>query len=266
MIKGNCVKLINFLTAGALASSLVTPAVMAADATTPMPDAQKKEIEKVVHDYLLSNPEVLLEASQALQQKQQQNMQQQAQSAIKDNAEQLFQSKLTTVGNAKGNVTIVEFFDYQCIHCKKMSPVMDSLVKKDSGLRIIYKEFPIFGKTSETASRAALAAGMQGKYLKMHEALLKLEKRLDDKIVMDTAQSVGLDLKKLKTDMESKEVTEVLESNRQLAEKLHLMGTPAFIVGSTPDGQFKTSSEPSFVPGAASEETLQELIKKAAGN
>lgn len=261
-------KLKHLLTVGALATSLVSQAMMAAEAPAPstMSDDQKKEIEKVVHDYLLSNPEVLLEASQALQQKQQQNMQQQAQSAIQENADELFQGKLTTVGNAKGNVTVVEFFDYQCIHCKKMSSVMDSLVKKDSGLRVIYKEFPIFGKSSETASKAALAAGMQNKYKQMHDALLSTEKRLDDKVIMDVAKSVGLDLNKLKTDMESKEVTAILDANRQLAEKLHLMGTPAFIVASTPDSKFKQGSEPSFIPGAATEESLQELIKKAAGN
>lgn len=257
----------NLLTAGALATSLVSPMVMAAeDVSTPMTDVQKKEIEKLVHDYLVSNPEVLLEASQALQQKQQQNMQQQAQSAILENTDQLLQGKLTTVGNPKGNVTVVEFFDYQCIHCKKMSPTIDALVKKDSNLRVIYKEFPIFGKSSEMASRAALAAAMQGKYQAMHDALLKIEKRLDDKIVMDTAKSIGLDMAKLKTDMESKEVTDMLDANRQLAEKLHLMGTPAFIIAATPDGQFKKGTEPSFVPGAASEKSLQEMIKKAAGN
>lgn len=260
-------KFTNLLAVGALATSLVSHAVVAADTTTtPMPDAQKKEMEKIIHDYLVNNPEVLLEASQALQQKQQQNMQQQAQSAIQENADQLFQGKLTTVGSAKGNVTIVEFFDYQCIHCKKMSPVMDSLVKKDSDLRIIYKEFPIFGKSSEMASRVALAAGIQGKYPQMHEALLKIEKRLDNTIVMDAAKSLGLDMKKLKADMNGKEVSDILEANRQLAEKLHLMGTPAFIVASTPGGQFKKGTEPSFIPGAATEESLQELIKKAAGN
>lgn len=260
-------KFTNLLTVGALATSLVSNAVMAADAApASMNDVQKKEIEKVIHDYLVSNPEVLLEASQALQQKQQQNMQQQAQSAIQENADDLFQGKLTTVGNAKGNVSVVEFFDYQCIHCKKMAPIMDALVKNDSDLRIIYKEFPIFGKSSETASRVALAAGMQGKYKQMHNALLSIEKRLDDKVVMDAAKSLGLDMAKLKTDMDSKEVTDVLEANRQLAEKLHLMGTPAFIVASTPDSKFKKGTEPSFIPGAATEQSLQELIKKAAGN
>lgn len=259
-------KFINLLAAGALASSLATSVAIADEAIAPMTDAQKKEVEKVVHDYLISHPEVLLEASQALQQKQQQNMQQQAQSAIQDNAAQLFQGKLTTVGNPKGNVTIVEFFDYQCIHCKKMSPVLANLIKKDSGLRVIYKEFPIFGKSSEFASKAALAAGMQGKYQAMHEALFNTEKHLDDKMVLDMAQSIGLDMNKLKQDMDGKEVTEILDANRQLAEKLHLMGTPAFIVGSTPGGQYKSGSEASFVPGAASEQSLQELIKKAAGN
>lgn len=259
-------KLKHLLTVGALATSLVSHAVMADDAASSMTDAQKKETEKVIHDYLVNNPEVLLEASQALQQKQQQNMQQQAQSAIQENADDLFKGKLTSVGNVKGNVTVVEFFDYQCIHCKKMTPIIDGLVKKDSDLRVVYKEFPIFGKSSETASRAALAAGMQGKYKQMHDALLNIEKHLDDQIVMDTAKSLGLDMKKLKKDMDSKEVTDILESNRQLAEKLHLMGTPAFIVASTPNGKFKKGTEPSFIPGAATEESLQELIKKAAGN
>lgn len=260
-------KFTSLLTAGALASTLVSPAIMAADtASASLSDAQKKEIEKVIHDYLINNPEVLLEASQALQQKQQQNMQQQAQAAIQENAEQVFQGKLTTVGNPKGNVTLVEFFDYQCIHCKKMASTIENLVKKDSGLRVIYKEFPIFGKTSDLASRVALAAGMQGKYQAMHNALITIDKRLDEKTVMDAAKSIGLDMQKLKKDMDSQEVTDILDANRQLAEKLHLMGTPAFIIGSTPDGQYKKGIEISFIPGATSEQSLRELIKKAAGN
>ena len=231
-----------------------------------MTDAQKKAIEKVVHDYLVNNPEVLIEASQALQQKQQQTMQQQAQAAIKDNASQLFNDSMAVAGNPKGNVTLVEFSDYQCIHCKKMASVLSDLVKKDNNLRIVYKEFPIFGKSSELASRAALAAGMQGKYQAMHDALLKQEKRLNEELILSTAKSLGLNMAKLKTDMNSKAVTDALNANRELAEKLRLMGTPAFIVAATPAGKFKEGSAPSFIPGAAGEEALQELIKKAASN
>lgn len=258
-IKGKQVKLKRFLTVSAMAATLISPMVMA-DSFTP---DQKKEMEKIIHDYLVSNPEVLIEASQSLQQKQQQSMQEQAKSAISENASLLFNEKLAVAGNPKGNVTLVEFFDYQCIHCKKMQPIVSSLVKKDSNLRVIYKELPIFGKTSELASQVALAAAMQGKYQEIHDAFLNLEKRLDESLIMDTAKSVGLDMEKLKTDMDSATVTNALDENRKLAEKMHLMGTPAFIIASTPNGQFKADSEPSFVPGAASEEALQEMIQKA---
>ena len=111
-------KLTRLISATVLAT-MVASSLMAADSST-MSDAQKTEIQKLVHDYLVSNPEVLLEASQALQQKQQQTMQKQAQSAIKDNATELFSDKITSMGNPKADVTLVEFFDYQCIHCKKM--------------------------------------------------------------------------------------------------------------------------------------------------
>ncbi len=267
--KGKAVKFTSMLTANALAIAMVSPAAIAAatDAGTgSVSDAQKMQVEKIVHDYLVNNPEILLEASQALQQKQQKTMQVQAQAAIQSNAEQIFNDALTTVGNPKGNVTLVEFFDYQCIHCKKMSPIISELVKQNPNLRVVYKEFPIFGNTSEVASKAALAAAMQGKYLVLHTALLKLDGRLTDEMIMDAAKSAGLDVAKLKTDMDSKAVTEALEANRQLAEKLHLMGTPAFIVVATPQGKMKAGSTPAFIPGAASEQTLQDLVKKESTN
>ncbi|STX29601.1 27 kDa outer membrane protein [Legionella beliardensis] len=267
-------KLKTLVTASALMAITVSPTLMAANSnntsnttTSSFTDAQKKDIQKVVHDYLVNNPEVLIEASQALQQKQQQTMQQEAQQAISQNTQQLFTDPLTVVGNPKGDVTLVEFFDYQCIHCKKMSPVINDLIKKNSNLKVVYKEFPIFGKSSENASRAALAAAMQGKYLQMHEALFNQEQRLNDQSIENAAKSIGLDMNKFKTDMNSKTVTDALDANRQLAEKLRLMGTPAFIIGSTPAGQFKQGSQPTFIPGAASPESLQELINKAgSGN
>ncbi|CEG60256.1 27 kDa outer membrane protein [Legionella micdadei] len=269
IVRGLGVKFTNLLTAGALMSAMTMPVAIAADANNnngTMPDAQKKQIEQVIHDYLINNPEVLLEASQALQQKQQQAMQVQAQAAIQENASQIFNDKLAVAGNPKGNVTLVEFFDYQCIHCKKMAPVISNLVKQNPNLRVVYKEFPIFGKSSDSASRAALAAAMQGKYLAMHDALIKQENRLNDQVIMDTAKSLGLDMTKFKTDMSSQTVNDALDSNRQLAEKLHLMGTPAFIIAATSDGKLKDGSTPAFIPGAASEESLQELVKKESSN
>lgn len=254
-------KAVNILTAGALALATFSP-VLAADA--PMSDAQKKQVEQVIHDYLIQNPEVLVEVSQVLQQKQQKAMQEGALSAINENAKDLFANNITTVGNPKGNVTLVEFFDYQCGHCKQMRPVLDELIKSNNNLRVIYFEFPIFGKTSEIASRAALAAAMQGKYDALHQALLKADQHLNEAVVLQIAKSAGLDVDKLKTDMNSQKVTGILEMNRRLAEKLHLMGTPAFIIASTPGGQLKAGSKPAFVPGAASPQTLQDLIKNVS--
>ena len=250
----------NIITATALASTLVAPAVMAANEFSP---EQKKQIESIVHDYLVNSPEVLLEASQALQQKQQQTMQKEAKSAILQHANELLAGKLTVAGNPKGAVTLVEFFDYQCIHCKKMEPTVNDLVKKNNNLRVVYKEFPIFGKTSEMASKAAIAAAMQGKYMAMQNALLKLTKPLDEQMIMDTAKSVGLNVAKLKVDMDSKAVADELAANRQLAEKMHLMGTPALVILATPAGTLKAGAEPAFIPGAATPEALQALVDKA---
>ena len=231
--------------------------------TSSVSQAEQKKIEQVIHNYLVNHPEVLVEASQTLQKKQQQEMQTQAQSAILEQAGPLLKSDLAVAGNPQGSVTLIEFFDYQCIHCKKMKPVVASLIEKNKNLRVIYKEFPIFGKDSEYASQAALAAAKQGKYKAMQDALLKLEKPLNETMVMDTAKSIGLNLDLLKKDMSSQPVKDELAANRTLAEKIHLMGTPAFIIASTPMGQFDAKSTPSFLPGGASEETMQDMINQA---
>jgi protein-disulfide isomerase len=235
-------------------------AVAAPDA---MPAPQQKQVERVIHDYLIQHPEVLVEASQALQKKQENEMNVAAKSAIMKNADQLFKADGAFTGNPKGDITVVEFFDYQCVHCKRMKPIIGQLTNKNANVRVVYKELPIFGKRSETASRAALAAAKQGKYAAMQAALLKIDKRLDDALVMSTAQSVGLDMAKLKQDMESKAISDELAQNKALAEKLNLMGTPAFILAKTPDGQFNASHEPTFIPGAATLESLQALVTDA---
>lgn len=254
-------KLTSILTVSALTAAMVSPALMA-DTSSVSPE-QKKQFEKIIHDYLVSSPEVLMEASQALQAKQQLAQQTEAKSAISQNTAELLNEKLAVDGNAKGDVTIIEFFDYQCSHCKQMKPVIAEAVAKNKNVRIVYKEFPIFGKTSEIAARAALAAGMQDKYLAMHDALLQLNKGVTKEVVDETAKSLGLNVAKFQLDMDSKVVTDELEANHKLAEKMHLMGTPAFIVLATPAGVFKAGSETSFIPGGTSAAALQALIDKA---
>lgn len=253
-----------FLNVVLAAALLASPFSISLGLADPMADAQKKDIEKIVHDYLVANPEVLIEASQVLQQKQQKSLQEQAQSVIFKEAPALLNDKLTQTGNPNGKVTLVEFFDYQCVHCKKMSPVLNELTAKNKDLRIVYKEFPIFGKSSDFASKAALAAAMQGKYQAMHDALLAQQKRLNDDLVLKVAESLHLDMTKFKADMDGATVKDALEANRTLAEKMHLMGTPAFIVMTNQGNQIKSGTQPAFVPGAASQETLQDLIKTAS--
>lgn len=254
-------KLTNVLTMSVLAAAIASPSVMAN--TSAVSPEQKKQFETIIHDYLISNPEVLMEASQALQAKQQLAQQSEAKSAITKNIAQLLTGKLAVDGNPKGNVTVVEFFDYQCGHCKTMVNIMTDLVKKDPNVRVVYKEFPIFGKTSEIAAKGALAAGMQGKYIPMHDALMKSEKHMDNEVVLAVAKSLGLDEAKFKADMDSKAIADELAANRALAEQLHLMGTPAFIVLATPAGAFKSGTEVAFIPGGTSAEALQALVGKA---
>lgn len=250
------------LTTVALMTAMVSSSVMADNALTA---TQKKEVETIIHQYLVTNPDVLLEASQALQQKQQDTLQKEAKNVIEANAAELFTDKMTQTGNPNGTVTLVEFFDYQCIHCKKMAPVISDLIQKNKNLRVIYKEFPIFGASSDMASRAVLAAGMQGKYHALQEALLKQSKHLTPVLVDEAAKSVGLNMDTLKKDMASPAIAQALKANHLLAEKLHLMGTPAFIIAATPGGKLKPGSEPVLIPGGASEEALQALIQKMAG-
>ncbi|MDP3561587.1 MAG: DsbA family protein [Legionellaceae bacterium] len=258
-------KLTHVFTASVLVAAMGVSVVNAETSNSTMTPEHKKEIEQVIHDYLVTNPDVLIEASQALQQKQQQAMQKEAKSAIAQHAVELSDGTLTVAGNPKGDVTLVEFFDYQCIHCKKMKPVISELINKNPNLRVVYKEFPIFGKESELASKMVIAAAIQSKYLLVQGELLKADGHLDEKKVMAIAEHAGLNMAKLKADMNGKSVADMLSANRKLAEKIHLMGTPAFIVLSTPNGQFKPGSETAFIPGAASAEALQKLINKAAG-
>lgn len=139
------------------------------------------------------------------------------------------------VGNSKGPITIVEFFDYQCSHCAEMGPVLSSITKDNSTVRIVYKEFPIRGPVSDFASRAALAANLQGKYQAMHDELLKKSKadNLSDDSILKTARDLGLNMDKLKKDMGSTKISNQLSNTRELAINLKLRGTPAFYIGKT---------------------------------
>lgn len=225
---------------------------------------QVGQIQNIVHTYLVAHPEVLVEASQALQQQELSRSEAVAKTAIGQLANTLFRSKHAPVaGNPTGSVTLVEFFDYQCPHCIYMTPIVDSLIKTNSNLRVVSMDFPIFGEVSEYAARAALAAGMQGKYWQMHDAIFMANKRLTKEIVNQLAEKVGLNMQKLKQDMHSQAVTDQLMTVRMLAQKLQLQGTPAFVVAPSDFKSGMNDAKVSFFPGQVSEATLQKFINSA---
>jgi protein-disulfide isomerase len=206
-------------------------------------DAQKKEIGGIVRDYLLANPEILLDVSRELETRQKQAETQQRESAMQANADAIFRSPHDYVaGNPKGDVTMVEFFDYNCGWCKKGLPEVLNLIEKDKNLRVVLKEFPIFGVDSEYAAMAAIASQKQGKYWDFHNALLAHEGKVTKEAVDEIAAAKGLDMAQLKKDMDDPAVAKVITDNQALAQSLAINGTPAFVID--------THVTPGYLPAA----------------
>ena len=213
---------------------------------------QRNEIESILREYLKENPEFLIEVLQSAEEKQQQAQLQRAKVAIQAERKALNENPADPVwGNPKGDVTIVEFFDYRCPYCKQVVPALKQVIAADKNVRIVLKEFPILGKDSVFASRAALAAQKQGKYLAYHEALMSYRGQITEETAMTVAKATGLDIEKLRKDMQDPSVDAAIEANRQLAERIGIRGTPAFIVGDD------------LVPGAVDPGSLKALVDKA---
>jgi protein-disulfide isomerase len=152
--------------------------------------------------------------------------------AIKENAAEIFRPAGSPVaGNPKGDVTVIEFFDYNCGYCKKAFTDLAQLVDKDKKVKVILREFPILNKGSEETSRVALAAKMQGKYWEFHRAMLESQGQASEASAVRVAEKVGLDIARLKKDMASPEVNKEITDTRNLAAKLGIQGTPHFLVG-----------------------------------
>ena len=228
-------------------------ALAPARAADPLTSDQVQQVEKVIRDYLLRHPEVLVEAMQSLEAQQKLAEAEQNRARIGASRAALLEDPDSFVaGNPKGDVTVVEFFDYRCPYCKQVHPVVRDAVAKDGKVRLVLKEFPILGPDSLMASRAAVAALLQkDKYLAFHDALMGLRGALAEATVLQTAKEVGLDADKLKADMKDPRVDRILRANHALAETLAITGTPAFVIGDE------------LVSGALPPERLRELIRKA---
>ena len=223
-----------------------------APTTGSLTPEQIKAIEQIVHDYLLHNPQVILDAVEKLEQQRHDEAQKAAKSVIAERRDELLHDPDSPVGgNPNGNVTVVEFFDYRCPYCKQVEPSLAQLRRDDHQLRFVYKEFPILGPDSVVASHAALAARKQNKYQQLHDALIGARGRLDEATVLKIAGEAGLDVQRLKKDMHSPDIDRIIARNMALARALGINGTPGFIVGDQ------------LVPGAVDKETLENLIAEA---
>ncbi|OYQ37692.1 hypothetical protein CHU95_00565 [Niveispirillum lacus] len=207
------------------------PALPVSAADKPL---DKAAVEQIVRDYLLTHPELLLEAMEALEKKQQVEGEKATAEALKTNRQALENAPSSPVGgNPKGDITLVEFFDYNCGYCKRTHPERSAAVKGDGKVRVVYKEFPILAPSSREAAKAALAANKQGKYEAFHTALMTHEGRLDSDAIRAAARRVGLDLKRLEQDMGDPAIDAEIKANMELAQKLGIRGTPGFVVGDT---------------------------------
>lgn len=236
----------------ALAGALISVAAPAAWAATDLAPAQREAIEGIIHDYLLHNPDVLLEALRGAEEKLNHEADLKAAKVLNDRQSEIFDDRATPVaGNPRGDVTIVEFFDYRCPYCKQVLPSLQTLLKEDHNLRFVFKELPVLGPPSVTAAHAALAAQRQGKYEAFHNAMMATKGQITDETVYKVAGSVGLDVDRLKQDMSAPEIEQALKANLALADALNIHGTPGFIIGKH------------IVPGAIDLDALRNMIADA---
>ena len=232
---------------------LLFATTLPARAQDPSP-AEVGKIEKIVRDYLRQHPEVIVDALQEYQHRQDTQKVEQTRQTIAASKDELLNDPTSPVtGNPKGDVAVVEFFDYRCPYCKAVAPDLAKAVAADGKVRLIYKEFPILGPASITAAKAALAAVRQDKYLTFHDRLFAFKGNLDDAAIYAVASDLGLDVARLKADMEKPEIEQIIDRSYKLAEKLKIQGTPAFVIGSD------------LLPGAASFDDLIAAFKRARG-
>jgi protein-disulfide isomerase len=214
--------------------------------------AELDPFEQRVREYLLKNPEVIMEALQILQERQKAAEAENLKRTIAERSEEILNDPAAPVGgNPAGNITLVEFFDYNCPYCRRVAPTVAELEEADPDLRLVYKEFPILGPGSQFAARAALASTRQGKYVPFHNALMQANEQVTEETVMMIARNVGLDTERLDQDMQDPTILEAIARNLQLGNALGITGTPSFIVGDH------------LVPGAVDLGTLQRLISRA---
>lgn len=238
------------LTLTALTALIAAPALAEEGSFT---DAQKAEIGSIIRDYILENPGIIFEAADKHRATQEEEAQKQAAVKIEEHLPYLHSAAVPSTGNPDGDVTIVEFFDYNCGYCKKALPDIQALVEEDKNIRVVFMDLPILGPTSRTAALWALAAKEQGKYFEYHVALMSHNGAKEDAELEKIAKDVGLDVAKMKKFIASPEAEAALTKSMEISRDIGVNGTPAFIVDKT------------FIPGYVGEDGLKQAISENRG-
>lgn len=214
--------------------------------------APADEFERRVRAYILKNPDVILEALQLIERWEQATQGDEIKRLIVARRDEIFDDPASPAGgNPQGDVTVVEFFDYNCPYCRRVAPMLFEAEKADPGLRFVYKEWPILGPNSTFAARAALAAVKQGKYGTFHKAMMQTSGLVNEGKIIEIAKAVALDVARLKKDMDDPEIKAAIERNHALAAALRITGTPSFVIGDQ------------VVRGAVDSDTFRSLVKEA---
>lgn len=190
------------------------------------------DIKKLALEAILENPEIVMQAVEILRQREEDAKGSQAQAALAAYRNGLENDPNAPVlGNPDGDVTVVEFFDYNCPYCRKAKPVLEALLAADPNVRLVFREWPILGEGSVFAARAALAAREQDKYEEFHWEMMALNGRADEVSTLRAAEKVGLDLDQLRADLNDPSIDEHFRLSSEMAQALGFSGTPSFVVG-----------------------------------
>lgn len=213
-------------------------------------ELSESDVKRLALEAILENPEIIMQAIQLLQQREDQAKAEAIGSVLENQRELLEQDpNAPVIGNPEGDVTVVEFFDYNCPYCKRAAPVVKNVIAGDSDVRVVYREWPILGEGSDFAARAALASRNQGKYEEFHWGLMALNGRATEASVMKVVRELGLDEDQLRADMEAPEVDTHIQVSMDLARQLGFSGTPSFVIGDA------------LVPGLIAEDEMTRLIE-----
>jgi protein-disulfide isomerase len=224
----------SYLAVSALVAAILLVAPVSAPAQSSFTDSEKAEIGEIVRQYLINNPGVLDEVVEALERQQMQAQEAAQQQAVSENRNELFHAPTSFVaGNPEGDVTLVEFFDFNCTYCRQMLSTLVELIESNSDLRVVLKDWPVLGEESVQAARVAVAVkntAPEG-YFEFHRAMMSQRGRLDGNRALEIAEEIGLDRDAIATASTESRVDETLSENAQLGARIGLRGTPSYVLG-----------------------------------